>query len=178
MNTANPMTTNAPNPVALNTGSPIVDMTKEEWNGYRSALTADVTSIRIPTDVNAGMAISILSRIDNIYSFLRLQFSDLEASKERIDLMVKEIERVGLEGRNEDDRKRNAVLEVRKVKTENGLTLYDMQRETTDRYMYIKGILDVLTNKQNRLITINGLLKLDKDLMVSQDSFSSFGRAS
>ncbi|PFK99883.1 hypothetical protein COJ01_17625 [Priestia megaterium] len=178
MNNVNPATTPRENPIVVHATNPIVDMTKEEWNGYRSALSANVTSIQIPTDVNAGMAISILSRIDNIYSFLRLQFSDLEASKERIDLMVKEIERVGLKGRNEDDRKRNAVLEVQKVKTDSGLTLYDMQRETTDRYMYVKGILDVLTNKQNRLITINGLLKLDKDLMVSQDSFSSFARNS
>lgn len=69
-------------------------------------------------------------------------------------------------------------MEVRKVTTQEGLTLYDMQRESTERYMFIKGILDVLINKQNRLITINGLLKLDKDLMVSQESFSSLGRAS
>ncbi|HDR4736875.1 TPA: hypothetical protein QCR36_003926 [Bacillus cereus] len=158
--------------------NPIVDMTAQEWIIYRNTLNRDTQSINIPTDVNPAMAISILSRIDNIYSTLRIQFSDLESSKERIDLMVKEIERVGLTGKNEDERKRNAVMEVRKVTTQEGLTLYDMQRESTERYMFIKGILDVLINKQNRLITINGLLKLDKDLMVSQDSFNSLGRAS
>ncbi|MGM2632420.1 hypothetical protein [Bacillus cereus group sp. Bce040] len=158
--------------------NPIVDMTAEQWIAYRRELNQNTQSINIPTDVNPAMAISILSRIDNIYSTLRIQFSDLESSKERIDLMVKEIERVGLTGKNEDERKRNAVMEVRKVTTQEGLTLYDMQRESTERYMFIKGILDVLINKQNRLITINGLLKLDKDLVVSQDSFSSLGRAS
>ncbi|MGH1263459.1 hypothetical protein ACQVWE_14240 [Bacillus cereus] len=158
--------------------NPIVDMTAEQWAAYRRELNQNTQSINIPTDVNPAMAISILSRIDNIYSTLRIQFSDLESSKERIDLMVKEIERVGLTGKNEDERKRNAVMEVRKVTTQEGLTLYDMQRESTERYMFIKGILDVLINKQNRLITINGLLKLDKDLMVSQDSFNSLGRAS
>lgn len=158
--------------------NPIVDMTKEQWIAYRTQLTQSVQGIQIPSDVNPQMAITILSRIDQIYSTLRLEFSDLESSKERIDLMVKEIERVGLTGKNEDERKRNAVMEVRKIVTESGLTLYDMQRESTERYMYCKGILDVLMTKQNRLITINGLLKLDKDLMVSQDSFQSFGRAS
>ncbi|MFE4029275.1 hypothetical protein ACFX4N_24295 [Priestia sp. YIM B13551] len=158
--------------------NPIVDMTKEQWTTYRDELARDVQAIQIPTDVNPGMAISILSRIDNIYSNLRLHYSELESSKERVDLMVREIERVGLQGKNEDERKRNAVMEVRKVSTSNGLTLYDMQRESTERYMYIRGILDVLINKQNRLITINGLLKLDKDLMVSQESFGSLGRAS
>lgn len=155
----------------------IVDMKREEWLSYRSNLSNSVGSIQIPTDVNPAVAITILSRIDNLYSNLRLQFSDLESSKERIDLMVKEIERVGLTGKNEDERKRNAVMEVRKVTTDDGLTLYDMQRESTERFMYCKGMLDVLINKQNRLITINGLLKLDKDLMVSQDSFQSMGRA-
>lgn len=155
----------------------IVDMPTQEWNEYRKNLSQNAQSIRIPSDVNPKIAMSILSSIDTIYSNLRLQYSDLESAKERVDLMVKEIERVGLTGRNEDERKRNAVLEVRKVKTEQGFTLYDMQRETTERYMFVKGILDVLINKQNRLITINGLLKLDKDLMVSSDSFSSLGRS-
>lgn len=154
----------------------IVNMTKEQWTEYQNRLTNGVQSIQIPKDVNPQMAIVILSKIDEIYSYLRVQFSELESSKERVDLMVKEIERVGLTGKNEDERKRNAVIEVRKITTDKGLTLYDMQRESTERYMYCKGILDVLINKQNRLITINGLLKLDKDLMVSQDSFSSSGR--
>lgn len=158
--------------------NPIVDMTAAEWIVYRNTLNRDTQSINIPSDVDPAKAIVILSRIDNIYSSLRIQFSDLESSKERIDLMVKEIERVGLTGKNEDERKRNAVMEVRKVTTQEGLTLYDMQRESTERYMFVKGILDVLINKQNRLITINGLLKLDKDLTVSQDSFNSLGRAS
>ncbi|MEK1828862.1 hypothetical protein AAAC51_06875 [Priestia megaterium] len=156
----------------------IADMTKQEWDAYRDALSRDVRGINIPTDVNPGMAISILSSIDHIYSTLRLHYSELESTKERVDTMVKEIERVGLKGRNEDERKRNATEEVRKVSTENGLTLYDIQRESTERYMYIKGILDVLINKQNRLITINGLLKLDKDLMVSQGSYSSLEKVS
>lgn len=157
--------------------NPIVDMTKEEWGSYRSSLISTVNEIHIPSDVNPAIAIIILSKIDSIYSQLRLNFSELESSKERIDLMVKEIERVGLTGKNEDERKRNAVMEVRKVKSEGGLTLYDMQRESTERYMFCKGILDVLINKQNRLITINGLLKLDKDLMLGQDSYQSLGRA-
>lgn len=156
----------------------IVDMTAAEWNQYRNELSRDSQQIHIPTDVNPSMAIVILSKIDNIYSNLRLQFSELDSSKERIDLMVRELERVGLTGKNEDERKRNAVMEVRKSTTESGLTLYDMQRESTERYLFIKGVLDVLINKQNRLITINGLLKLDKDLMVSSESYSSMSRSS
>lgn len=156
----------------------IVDMTAAQWKQYRDDLSREAQEIKIPTDVNPSIAMVILSKIDGIYSNLRLQFSDLDASKERIDLMVRELERVGLTGKNEDERKRNAVMEVRKTTTDSGLTLYDMQRESTERYLFIKGVLDVLINKQNRLITINGLLKLDKDLMVSNDSYSSMNRAS
>lgn len=157
---------------------PLVDMSKEQWDDYKARLTASVQAIKIPSDVHPKMAISILSRIDEIYSHLRLQYSGLESSIKRIDLMVSEIEKVGLQGKNEDERKRNAVMEVRKVATEDGFTLYDMQRESTERYNVVKGVLDVLTNKQNRLITINGLLKLDKDLMVSSDSFQSMAAPS
>lgn len=156
----------------------IIDMTAAEWADYRLQLNRDAQSIQIPTDVNPSVAMSILSKIDRIYSDLRIQYSDLESGKERIDLMVRELERVGLTGKNEDERKRNAVLEVRKKTTDSGLTLYDVQRESTERYLFVKGVLDVLINKQNRLITINGLLKLDKDLMVSQDSYASMKRPS
>lgn len=156
----------------------IVDMTAPQWKQYRDQLSREAQEIKIPTDVNPSIAMVILSKIDSIYSNLRLQFSDLDSSKERIDLMVRELERVGLTGKNEDERKRNAVMEVRKTTTDSGLTLYDMQRESTERYLFIKGVLDVLINKQNRLITINGLLKLDKDLMVSNDSYSSMNRGS
>lgn len=152
------------------------NITQEEWLVQKENLTREVQSIQITTDVNPAMAISLLSKIDHLYSNLRLQFSELESTKERIELTVREIEKVGLTGKNEDERRRNAVIAVRQTLTEDGITLYDVQRETTERWMYIKGILDVLMSKQNRLITINGLLKLDKDLMISQDSFHSIGR--
>ena len=152
------------------------NITQEEWLVQKENLTREVQSIQITTDVNPAMAISLLSKIDHLYSNLRLQFSELESTKERIELTVREIEKVGLTGKNEDERRRNAVIAVRQALTEDGITLYDVQRETTERWMYIKGILDVLMSKQNRLITINGLLKLDKDLMISQDSFHSIGR--
>lgn len=155
----------------------LVEMPKEQWDEYRADLQKRVRAINIPTDVNPAIAINILSTIDNIYSVLRLDYSDLESTKERIDLMIKEIEKVGLTGKNEDERRRNSVLAVQE-KTEDGLTLYDIQRETNTRYNFIRGALDVLVNKQNRLITINGLLKLDKDLMVSQGSFSSMAASS
>lgn len=150
----------------------IGDMTREQWALYRDDLKQKVRNIHIPSDVNPKSAIVILSKIDEIYSNLRLAYSDLESTKERIELTIKEVEKVGLVGKNEDERKRNSALEVQKISTEEGFTLYDMQRMTMDRYLAIKGILDVLMNKQGRLITINGLLKLDKDLLVSTDSFS------
>lgn len=153
--------------------SNITNMSTEEWSSYRNNLRTQVGGISIPSDVNPQTAIVILSRIDQIYSFVRLQYSDLEASKERIDLKVKEVERVGLEGRNEDERRRNAALRVREITTDEGFTLYDLQRETTERYQFVRGIIDVLIHKQNRLITINGLLKLDKDLIASSESFNS-----
>lgn len=151
----------------------VINMDIEEWTEYSSRLREDVGRIDIPSDVNPQMAITILSKIDKIYSTVRLEYSDLEAHKERIDLKIKEVERVGLQGRNEDERRRNAALSVQGIQTDDGFTLYDLQRENFDRYQFVKGIIDVLIHKQNRLITINGLLKLDKDLVVSTDSFKS-----
>lgn len=152
----------------------IVDMPAEEWERYRADLTTRVKQIDIPKDVNPSVAINILAVIDEVYSTLRLDYADLESMKERIDMMVKEIERAGLTGKNEDERRKNSVQAVREYTIANGgPSLYDIQREANARYNFVKGALDVLINKQNRLITINGLLKIDKDLIVSQSSFSS-----
>ena len=151
----------------------IIDMSTEEWSDYKVRIRNSINTLNIPSDVSPKVAIVILSRIDELHSFIRVSYSELESSKENIDLKVKEVERLGLQGRNEDERRRNAVLEVRQIQTEDGFTLYDMQRETTERYTFMRSILDVLTSKQNRLITINGLLKLEKDLMVSTSSYNS-----
>lgn len=150
----------------------IVDMSTEEWNAYKVELRASVQTIAIPADVSPKVAIVILSRIDQIHSMIRVEYAELESAKESTDLIVKETERMGLQGRNEDARRRSAVLAVRERQI-NGFTLYDLQRENTKRYMFLRSILDVLMSKQSRLITINGLLKLEKDLIVSGSSYNS-----
>lgn len=150
----------------------IVNMQKEEWLEYRQKITRNIQSINIEADVNPMTAIVIISKIDKMYSSLRIDYSEVEATKERIDTSIKEIERVGLTGKNEDERKRNAVMAVMEAKDENEMSLYDIQRETNERYLFLKGVIDVLINKQNRLITINGLLKIDSNTLIGEAAWA------
>lgn len=147
-------------------------MEKEEWLEYRQRITRDIQAINIESDVNPMTAIVIISKIDKMYSSLRIDYSEVEATKERIDTSIKEIERVGLTGKNEDERRRNAVMAVMEAKDENEMSLYDLQRETNDRYLFLKGVIDVLINKQNRLITINGLLKIDSNTLIGETTWT------
>jgi len=150
----------------------VVNMQTEDWAEYCKKLKNSIANIHIPNDVNPPVAINIISRIDHLYSNLRIQFSELESTKERIDTMIKEIERVGLKGSNEHERKRNAVMAVIESTDDNEMSLYDIQRETNERYNFIRGVIDVLMAKQARLITINGLLKLEKELIGGTDSWA------
>lgn len=147
-------------------------MKKEEWLQYRQRITNELQSINIESDVNPMTAIVIISKIDKMYSSLRIDYSEVEATKERIDTSIKEIERVGLTGKNEDERRRNAVMAVMETKDENEMSLYDIQRETNERYLFLKGVIDVLINKQNRLITINGLLKIDSNTLAGEAAWA------
>lgn len=150
----------------------IVDMKKEEWLQYRKRIIDGIQSINIESDVNPMTAIVIISRIDKMYSSLRIDYSEVEATKERIDTSIKEIERVGLTGKNEDERRRNAVMAVMEAKDNNEMSLYDIQREANERYLFLKGVIDVLINKQNRLITINGLLKIDSNTLTGEAAWA------
>jgi hypothetical protein len=82
-----------------------------------------------------------------------------------VECLIREIEREQAVGKNEIDRKRNATLAVQNYAGNNGtvVNLYDFQRQISERYSYLKGIIDSLYGKQNRLITLNGMLKLEQD---------------
>ena len=72
-------------------------------------------------------------------------------------------------GKNEDDRKKNATdfLENFPIGDEPTQTIdmYEMSRLMNHRYTIIKAFVDIINNKQQRLITMSGFLKLEKDLM-------------
>lgn len=144
----------------------IITMTEEEWVARKEYYKGRLSSIVIPLDITPGVAKGLLSRIDAFFSELRLEVSEVEGRKERIDNIVREWERAKAIGSNEIARKKAATEAIQKYPVEEGETinLYEVQRQMTERLSFVSGVIDILNGKQSRLITTTGLLKLEKEL--------------
>jgi hypothetical protein len=143
-----------------------IDMSDESWQVQKQAYRDRLATIIIPLDISPGIAKGLLSRIDSFFSEIRLELAETDGRKERIDNVVREWEREKADGRNEIERKQNATRAIQEYPLGDGTStnLYEVQRQMTERASFLQGVLDVLYGKQSRLITITGVLKLERDL--------------
>lgn len=137
----------------------------QDFSAYLAGFKHTVFNIRIPEDINPTTARVVISQIDNIYSQLRFDYGMLQAERNRVDALIKEIERAMATGRNETERRKHSTDAVREYESDGKVfNLYKMYQQINQRYEMIDALVDILDKKQNRLITLSGLLKLDKEL--------------
>jgi hypothetical protein len=136
------------------------------WLERKAGLRHRLSTIVIPLDITPGVAKGLLSRIDAFFSEVRLELAELEGRKEQVDAIIREWERSNATGSNETERKRNATdsLQNYRLSESQTINMYEVYRLVYERWVFMKGIVDVLEGKQSRLITVGGLLKLEKDL--------------
>lgn len=148
-----------------------IDMNEEAWAQEKLRHKARLSTIIIPLDINPGVAKGLLSRIDSYFSEIRLELAEIDGRRERVDNVVREWEREKANGRNEIERKQNATIALQNYPLGDGQTtnMYEVQRIMTERAAYLQGVLDILYGKQSRLITITGVLKLEKELSPYQN---------
>jgi uncharacterized small protein (DUF1192 family) len=143
----------------------VITQVDTQWQQQKQAYKERLATIVIPLDISAGVAKGLLARIDAFFSELRLEVAEISAQKEQIEILIREIERVKANGSNEIARKKAASEAVQKYDVNGSIiNLYDVQRELVEKSSFLYGVLDVLNGKQARLITISGVLKLEKDL--------------
>lgn len=144
----------------------LLAMPNADWLHQKQIYKQRLATIVIPLDISPGIAKGLLSRIDSYYSEIRIELGELEGQKDRVDLLIKELERSKAEGTNETARKRAATEACQNYDVGAGetLNLYDAQRTLYERYSFLTSVVDTLNGKQSRLITVGGLLKLEKDL--------------
>lgn len=144
----------------------ILEMEQADFYEYRSKLNAEVRGIHIPDDINPGIAIGLVSLIDEVYTRIRLDLVDIENAVNRVESTIREWERSKASGSSDTQRKKNATEALQNFDNGDGSTvnMYDVLRTLSNRENSLKAILDALSNKQSRLVTVTGLLKIDKDL--------------
>lgn len=140
--------------------------TDEDFKIYSQKYTAAIQAVQLPPDINTGMGQIILSQLDELYAYLRIDLADLESAYSRAESLIRQNERAQAIGRNEEERKRNATtyLETFQVGEGKIINMYDEARRLNKRYLMVKGFVDVISNKQQRLITMSGFMKVDSQL--------------
>lgn len=141
-------------------------MNDSDFKKYVQRFREEITKIKLPQDINSITGQYILSELDNIYTLIRYDLADIETSYERTESIIRQHERTKTEGKNEEERKKNAslYLESFPVGDDDTVNMYDWNRLLYTRYKMIKALVDIIENKQQRLITMNGFLKIDKHL--------------
>jgi hypothetical protein len=135
------------------------------WLDRKTQLRHRLSTIVIPLDITPGVAKGLLSRIDAFFSEIRLELAEIEGRREQVDGIIREWERANATGGNETERKRNATSSLQNYALDDvAINLYEVQRLVYERWAFLKGVVDILDGKQSRLITVGGLLKLEKDL--------------
>lgn len=144
----------------------ILSCSDQEFNEYKAHWQRKLIAIHLPSDINSGIGKQILSELDEAYAYLRVDYGQVESAKDRAESIIRQNERSKAEGRNEDDRKKTATqyLENYPIEEDHQINMYDYQRLIQTRYAAIKSLIDIINNKQQRLITMTGLMKIDSEL--------------
>lgn len=140
--------------------------TDEDFKIYSQKYAVAIQAVQLPPDINTGMGQIILSQLDELYAYLRIDLADLESAYSRAESLIRQNERSQAIGRNEEERKRTATtyLETFQVSEGKTINMYDEARRLNKRYLMVKGFVDVISNKQQRLITMSGFMKVDSQL--------------
>lgn len=138
---------------------------EEEFNQYKNYWKERLLTIRLPEDLNSGMGQYILSQLDEAYALLRIDYAEIESAKDKAESIVRQNERGRAVGKNEDDRKKNATEYLENYPIDDdSINMYEWLRLLSVRYSVVKSFVDIINNKQQRLITMTGLMKIDSSL--------------
>ena len=140
---------------------------EETFSMYKKAWTQRLQAIKLPDDINPNIGQHILSNLDEAYGILRIDLAEIESAKDKTEAIIRQNERSKSIGTNEDARKRSATeyLGNYPIGENETIDMYEPNRLISYRHSIVKSFVDIINNKQQRLITMSGFLKLEKDLL-------------
>ena len=97
--------------------------TDEDFKIYSQKYAVAIQAVQLPPDINTGMGQIILSQLDELYAYLRIDLADLESAYSRAESLIRQNERSQAIGRNEEERKRNATTYLETFQVSEGKTI-------------------------------------------------------
>ncbi|HLO11158.1 MAG TPA: hypothetical protein VK190_02755 [Pseudoneobacillus sp.] len=137
---------------------------KKIWEDKIAQYSQTVRSIKIPKDLNPGIARMLISQMSSVIPDVTQDYHTLKSLVNGIDSTINIIEKKNLTGKNTEDRKRNAVLAVEMLDDGNGnfINLYEEKKDHASLLAKIEAIKDTLAQQQNLLVSMNGFMKLEE----------------
>lgn len=138
---------------------------KNQWHRRIDYYTSEVSKIKIPSDLTPGSARVVIGQISNILLDVIQDYHILQNQLSSIEQTISIIEKKNMNGSNAEQRKQNATIAVENIVIDGKpLNLYNEKRDYEFLVARIQAIKDVLAGQQSLLVSMNGFMKLEKDV--------------
>lgn len=150
--------------------SQIVD---PEWEELKQDLAESVNAINITADINVAGVKNALADLNSVYQKAWYEFQAVKTKYNELagkepDGLIRQIKRLNGTGNNAESRERAGILACKNYKpngSDEVVDLYSLFSIVSERYIFLEAVINNIEFKRNLLITMNGLLKLENDLL-------------
>lgn len=145
-----------------------VDISEMWQDGFYEEVEQRMSEIAITDDMNPSAVRVLLSKIDDLYSMIRLEHSRVKGIYEsfsRGDSYIDRVKALHSVGTNAEERRRASITAAMQYDT-NGqkINMYDVGDGFRRQYIYLQGIMDQLDFKRQCLVTVGGTLRTESSL--------------
>jgi len=150
-------------------------MASSDWQALEGWYIDVIKELDISDDVNPSDLLILNSRISKLYTQARFDFAYIKRFAEKLKRQLKRAERqaylaVKDIGKNDTERQSLVTKFLEENKVFNyPVCIYDAIDIYEDRLEFIEAVIDDIKSKAERLITINGALKLDAEMSKSYE---------
>lgn len=141
-------------------------MDAEEFNKYQVAITSQISKIRIMSDINTGLARVLVTQLDAVYTDLMLAYPSVKNQTEYLTQLINNTIKLNAVGKNNDERVANSIRSVTEMTLDgNIVNLYTLKQIADEQLNFLNAMIKLVEAKQNRIITMLGLMKLEANLV-------------
>lgn len=150
-------------------------MASSDWQALEGWYIESIKELDIGDDVNPSDLLILNSKISKLYTQARFDFAYIKRFAEKLKRQLKRAERqaylaVKDIGKNDTERQSLVTKFLEENKVFNyPVCIYDAIDIYEDRLEFIEAVIDDIKSKAERLITINGALKLDAEMTKSYE---------
>lgn len=145
-----------------------IDISEMWQDGFYKEIEQRMSEIVITGDMNTAAVRVLLSKIDDLYSMVRLEHSRVKGIYEsfnRGDSYIDRVKALHSVGTNAEERRRTSIAAAMQYGKEGQkINMYELSDGFRRQYIYLQGIIDQLDFKRQCLVTVGGTLRTESTL--------------